>query len=148
MSEPCQQGKSFISFFLSVILKIDAKNKHAPYFDAHEHKMIEGILGSHKREQIAMLDPRIKLGWEDKHIFDPEKLNIIAQQLDFSRFYSFDTESINDGWRSQCERVMRIMGVTKSLSPFSFLFDSFQEEYLSFNGNAVQTPHQFLVFEK
>ena len=146
-SEPCQQGKSLISFFLSAILKLDL-TQASPYFSDDERRRIQGIFSVHMRESLASSDPSIKLKWEDKHIFDTSKLAEIAKCLGFSEFERRNTNPIRDGLRGSAERTLQIVGVTKSLERFRFLFDSFQEQYVKMLDTHTETPHQFLIFTR
>lgn len=146
-SEPCQQGKSLISFFLSAIMKFDS-TQEAPYFSDGERNRIQGILGVHMRELLSARDPSMKMKWEDKHIFDTDKLSAVARNSGFSGFERYNTDPVRDGLRASAERTLKIVGITKSLEPFRFIFDAFQEQYVRVLPDSIETPHQFLVFTR
>jgi SAM-dependent methyltransferase len=146
-SEPCQQGKSLVSFFLATAVNLDLA-QGGMYFTDDERHRIRAILGIHMRELRAAPDPSIKLQWEDKHIFDTHKLPEMAHRLGFTKFERFNTNKIHDGLRASTERTMKIMGITKTMEPFRFMFDAFQKQYISALSDAVETPHQFLVFTR
>lgn len=146
-SEPCQQGKSLVSFFCTAMLSAEAGNADTLFSD-DEREKISALLEIHKREEAVRHDQSLKLQWEDKHCFDTLELKRLAQKLGFSKFDNFNTSRISDGFRGEVERTLKLMDVTKPLERFAWLFDAFQDEYVSMCEVHVQTPHQFLVFTR
>jgi len=146
-NEPCQQGKSMISFLLGSIITMESGQPDRVFSDDDLYRM-GAVLQIHKRELLARDNPAIKLEWEDKHIFETEAMADMAHRLGFASFRSENTEQIVDGFRKQTETVLRIMGIEKPLDRYGFLFAALQSEYVSMCGSSIQTPHQFLIFVK
>jgi ubiquinone/menaquinone biosynthesis C-methylase UbiE len=79
-SEPCQQGKSLISFLCAMLMQLDALSDD-PVFSAHDCVMIQALLDINRREVDVRHDQSLKLQWEDKHCFDTKALADMAHDL-------------------------------------------------------------------
>jgi 2-polyprenyl-3-methyl-5-hydroxy-6-metoxy-1,4-benzoquinol methylase len=146
-SEPCQQGKSLISFLCALLIQLDGKSDD-PVFSSHDRDMVQALLDINRREEDVRHDQALKLQWEDKHCFDTRELNDVARDLGFSSFENFNTQKIVDGLRGEVVSHLRLVGVNCHLDRFSPMFDAFQREYVSLCEPYIQTPHQMLVFTR
>lgn len=146
-SEPCQQGKSLVSFFCAAMVSADASHND-PLFSDVDRARIGALLEIHKREEAVRHDQTLKLAWEDKHCFDTIELSRMADRLGFAKFEHFNTSPILDGFQAEVSATLRLMDVNKPLDRFSWLFDAFQDEYVSMCEDYVQTPHQLVVFTR
>jgi ubiquinone/menaquinone biosynthesis C-methylase UbiE len=146
-SEPCQQGKSLISFLCAMILQIDSKSIR-PVFSETDRAMIQALLDINRREGDVRHDQTLKKQWEDKHCFDTKLLSEAAKDLGFAKFENFNTQRVVDGLREEVKNHLLLVGVKCPLESFSAVFDSFQKEYVSLCEGYIQTPHQMIVFTK
>lgn len=146
-SEPCQQGKSLVSFFCAVMMQMD-KASPVPLFSERDCERIGWILEIGKREATVRNNPEKKLEWEDKHCFDTRDLERVAKRLGFAGFESFNTGAIQDGLQAEVAATLRLVDVNKPLDRFAGLFDAFQSEYVEMCEPYVETPHQLIVFTR
>jgi ubiquinone/menaquinone biosynthesis C-methylase UbiE len=146
-SEPCQQGKSLVAFFLGLMVQHDRRSAK-PVLDEGERKRIEGAISVLMRERNVASRPELKLKMEDKHIFMTGKLAEMAADLGYAGFQSRNTSAVTDGYRKFAENTLRVVGLHDRVAEFSFLFEEFQDKYLYFFADQTETPHQILIFRK
>ena len=146
-SEPCQQGKSLVAFFLSLMVQHDRRSAKR-VLDESERKRIEGAVSVLMRERNVAGRPELKLKMEDKHIFMTKELADMAGEIGYAGFEARNTSAITDGYRRFTENTLRVVGLHDRAAEFSFLFEEFQDKYLYFFADQTETPHQILIFRK
>lgn len=146
-SEPCQQGKSLVAFFLSLMVQHDRRSSNQVLRE-DERKRIEGAVSVLMRERDVAGRPELKAAKEDKHIFMTSELAKMAGELGYAGFQSRNTSPITDGFRKSAENTLRVIGLHDRIAEFSFLFEEFQDKYLYFFADQTETPHQILIFRK
>ena len=146
-SEPCQQGKSLVAFFLGLMVQHDRRSAK-PVLDEGERKRIEGAVSVLMRERNVANRPELKQKMEDKHIFMTAQLADMAADLGYAGFQSRNTSAVTDGYRKFAENTLRVVGLHDRVAEFSFLFEEFQDKYLYFFADQTETPHQILIFRK
>ena len=146
-SEPCQQGKSLIAFLLALVLRFDAADPR-PSLDDSDRKIARRLIASVNREKTLAEHPERKRALEDKHVFRTAQLERVALRLDYQSFEAHNTGVPSGGYRRFVESALRTAGFQASLDRFAFVFDDFEEHYLSLLADETQTPHQLLVFRR
>ena len=70
----------------------------------------------------------------------------VAERVGYTGFEAHNTGVPSGGYRRFVESALRTAGFGTSLDRFDYVFDDFEEHYLSLMAEETQTPHQLLVF--
>jgi len=151
-NEPCQQGKSLIAFFLTLILKQEenAGIFGKKVFSAEEREVIKGGIHVLTREQYVdrIGKPEIKKNMEDKHIFNSHEIMRLSSQLGFSDCQLFNIGELSDGYKGFVKNTLKTLRIDKDISRYDYLFEEFWDKYLYFMEDQTETPHRFFRFQK
>ena len=146
-NEPCQEGKSLMAFFLALIVQEEERSAK-PYFSRGELQLVRNSIAVMMREKTTKDHPELKLKMEDKHIFRTEHLARRAGALGYSGFASCNTTRLDGRIQEIAEATIRLVGLQKSLAPFSHIFQAYQDTVVDLLGEDVKSPHQFLIYTK
>lgn len=150
-SEPCQQGKSLIAFFLSIMIRQDKTlGKKDKVFTSQDVEVIENGIHVLTREQYVdkIGRPEIKKDMEDKHIFDSDDIMRLSSEIGFSECRLLNTGTPANGYRHFVINTLNMLKIDKDISRYDYLFEEFQDKYLYFMADKTETPHRFFVFKK